>query len=152
MNKQAGVIHLLIPIVVGLVILVAVAAFLLGGNLKDMKGVDIAPEFSTKNGIDQNFNNPLASHDTFITFSTDPKAWEPGTLVKTGASVPELIQLNKDVGKFEKGDLLIYFVDATTLTGHGTEGINTYYSSDLGKTWSEAGLINVSNKPNKGAV
>jgi hypothetical protein len=152
---QKGIAHLLVLITVVAVIVVVIGGILLSGTLKKQSGVPIAPggllELPGQQGQTA-FNNPLATHDTYITFSQDSKTWSAGALVKEGASVPELVQLTTDVGSFGSGDLLIYFVDASTLVGHGTEGIRVYHSEDLGKNWEDEGLIEVSNKPNKGAV
>ncbi|MBI2128864.1 hypothetical protein HYU07_01360 [Candidatus Woesearchaeota archaeon] len=96
--------------------------------------------------------NPLIDHNTYITFSSDGKTWEQGSLIRKSASVPDLIQLTRDAGKFKKDDLLVYFVDALTMAGPSTEQVGIISSSDLGKTWAEQGTIKLSGKKNKGGV
>lgn len=60
--------------------------------------------------------------------------WSIGTnAIQEHASVPDLILLEKNVGDFNKGDLITYFVDAS---GEG-EKIGIMSSSDGGVTWSE---------------
>ncbi len=96
--------------------------------------------------------NPLLRDNTYLTFSDDGKNWKQGALIRKSASVPDLIQLTKDIGKFKKGDLLIYFVDALTIVGPGTEQLGIISSSDSGKTWVEQGTIKLAGKKNKGAA
>jgi hypothetical protein len=149
--NEKWVTHLLLPIIIVVILVVVVGAFMLATVTKK-PSVPNQPFAGKPGGVQMMMSNPLLTHDIYITFSTDGQTWQPGMLVKAGASVPELIQLTREVGQFKVGDLLIYFVDASTLIGHGTEGINIHHSSDLGKTWREVGLITVANKPNQGAV
>lgn len=160
-NKK-GIVHLLIPIFILIVLVVAVGAFILGGALKQNGNqappLPGQPLSNTPGQMPSNQQqgqmplNPLANHNTYITFSTDGKNWQEGELVKKGASVPDLIQLTKDAGSFKAGDLLIYFVDASTIKNPGDDGISVYSSSDTGQSWSKAGSIKVSGKVNKGGV
>lgn len=85
----------------------------------------------------------------FVT-TADPKVWPAGNLVEKG-SVPDLIRLSQDLGKFKKNDLLIYFVDFTKIQTAGSETLSMVTSSDGGKTWSSKYTITVANKTNKGA-
>lgn len=98
--------------------------------------------------------NTLAEHDTWITFSDDPTAFEKGTLVKEGASVPDVVVCDPEIQTTicEPNELLIYFVDAATLTSPGSEGIGIIRSIDGGTTWSEVEHINLTGKVNKGGV
>lgn len=89
---------------------------------------------------------------TYITTSGDGKTWRPGTLVTNSASVPDIIELTQDLGNFKKGDILVYFVDFSTLLGPGQENISVVASEDGGKSWQEKQQIMVKNKPNKGAA
>ena len=95
----------------------------------------------------------LQSHTAYLASSTDGKTWTKGALVQKQASVPDLIQLSKGVGGFKKGDLIVYFVDFSTLTRQpGSEQLGLVSSSDGGKTWSKKVSVKISNKPNKGAA
>ena len=95
----------------------------------------------------------LKSHTVYLASSADGKAWKKGSLVQRQASVPDLIQLSQDIGKYKKGDLLVYFVDFSTLTKNaGSEQLGLISSSDGGKTWSKKVNIKISNQPNKGAA
>src|SRR3990167_6131901 len=95
----------------------------------------------------------LKSHTAYLASSTDGKTWKKGILVQKQASVPDLIQLSGGVGVFKKGDLLVYFVDFSTLTpSSGSEQLGLVSSSDTGKTWNKKVSVKISNKPNKGAA
>ena len=89
-------------------------------------------------------SNPLANHDTFIAYGDDADSIVPSAEpIFEGASVPEVVQL-------DNGDLLLYFVDAETLTSGGTEQIGYSKSTDGGVTWSEKDHVVFSGKLNQG--
>ncbi|MDO9581247.1 MAG: beta-galactosidase, partial [Bacteroidales bacterium] len=91
--------------------------------------------------------------DTYFTISSDGENWQPGNLVVKEASVPDVIQLQKNVGNFKKGDLLIYFVDFSTVNKPANvETLGLIISTDGGKTWGQKTTVNIKNKPNKGAA
>lgn len=96
--------------------------------------------------------NGPQNDQTFITFSKDGGTWDSGTLIAKQASVPDLLELSIDLGKFKKGELLVYYVDFSEVIGPGEENISVIVSSDKGRTWSKKTSIKISNKPNKGAA
>jgi len=53
--------------------------------------------------------------------------------IEEHASVPDLIMLTQDIGNYKNGDLMTYFVDASS----GIEEIGIKSSSDLGVSWSK---------------
>lgn len=90
--------------------------------------------------------NPLANHDTFIAYGNSADSIVSSTEpIFEGASVPEVVRL-------ENGDLLLYFVDADTLSSGngGTEQIGYSKSTDGGITWSEKDHVVFSGKINQG--
>lgn len=156
MKKENGFIGVVVIILVVLVLLGGAIYFFFLSPKAPKPSIPGAPQGQNmppqQGSSGPNGANPLQNHDTYITFSKDGKTWNSGTLVKKGASVPELIQLTHDVGTFKSGDLLIYFVDASTMVGPGSEGISIERSTNLGKTWTSAGQIKVTGKVNKGAA
>lgn len=92
-------------------------------------------------------DNPLSNHDTYITFSESSTSFPEGTLVAEGASVPDLLVCHTDSEACKKGEFLIYFVDAQTLTTPNVEDLSVVRSTDGGKTWSERETINIEGKP-----
>lgn len=92
--------------------------------------------------------NPLADHDTWITFSDDPTSFETGTLVQEGASVPDVLVCDPTIATSacEANEILVYFVDASTLSTQGSEQLGLMRSTDGGKTWSEVEQLAISNK------
>ncbi len=83
-------------------------------------------------------------HEIFFATSTDGETWdvESESFVQH-ASVPDLILLDQDVGDFEAGTLLSYFVDASNMPAGGNEMIGLVYSTDNGETWSEQEVITI---------
>lgn len=94
--------------------------------------------------------NPLSNHDTYITFSDVVNSFEAGTLVKEGASVPEVFVCKSDSAICDENEILIYFIDAESLTSPGDEDIVLIRSSDGGKTWSEKENVTLEGKLNDG--
>ncbi len=92
-------------------------------------------------------DNPLSNHNTYITFSDSSTSFPEGTLVAEGASVPDLLVCHTDSDACQKGEFLIYFVDAKTLTAPNVERISVVRSTDGGKTWSERQTIDIEGKP-----
>src|SRR3989344_8196746 len=45
--------------------------------------------------------NPLIDHNTYLTFSSDGKNWKQGLLIRKSASVPDLVQFTREIGKFK---------------------------------------------------
>ncbi|MBU4205030.1 beta-galactosidase [Patescibacteria group bacterium] len=91
--------------------------------------------------------------NTYFTISSDGKNWQPGSLVVKEASVPDVIQLQKNVGNFKKGDLLIYFVDFSTVNKPAdVETLGLIISTDGGKIWGQKTTVSIKNKSNKGSV
>ena len=121
---------------------------------KQSKSADIGRSFQEKLPPSGGPNlEELKSHTTYLASSTDGKTWKKGILVQRQASVPDLIQLDQNLSSFKKSDLLIYFVDFSTMTEDpGSEGLGLVSSSDGGKTWGEKKAVSVKNKPNKGAA
>lgn len=101
-----------------------------------------------QNPEDQNQTNPLINHQAYLAISQDGKTWPEGNLIRKSASVPEAIQLQKNIGQFKIGTLLVYFVDAAKMKGPLTEQIGVISSSDLGQTFQEEGAIELQNKGN----
>jgi hypothetical protein len=89
---------------------------------------------------------------TYFTSTTDPKNWPVGTLAAEQASVPDIIELSADLGDYQKGSLLIYYVDFSSSPGDGREGVAVIASSDQGKTWGTKRKITLTGKKNKGAA
>lgn len=153
-RSEKGVSAVVLVIAVSLAI---IGAFLLGGRFfapKKEALPELPPPFPAVSIKPPRItgDNPLKNHNTYFTISSDGKTWQPGNLIRKGASVPDVVFLEKDLGKFKKGDLLVYFVDAITMIGPGTENLGITYSSDLGKTWQDSGVIKLSGKLNKGAA
>lgn len=88
----------------------------------------------------------LMNHNTYITVGSGPTGFSAATApIFESASVPE-------VAKLRNGDLLLYFVDASTLTTPGTERMGYSKSTDNGQTWSDKQLITMTGKSNAGAA
>lgn len=147
-------------LVVALLSMTGVAAFLYG-KLQTPASVNVNGQVSLNNNLpplngNTNVNsgqpqNPLTDHDTWITFSDDPTDFEEGTLVVEGASVPEVIVCDPEVGVSwcEPNEIFIYYVDATTLTSPGTEQLGLKRSTDGGQTWSEVEHVVIEGKPDR---
>ncbi len=102
-------------------------------------------------------NSPSQTHDVrndaiYFSSSADGKTWPNGTLIRNSASVPDVIQLSQDVGKFKKGELLVYFVDFSSVAGSGLESLGIISSNDGGATWKDEGNMVLSGKVNAGAA
>lgn len=108
------------------------------------------PQNKQSNQFNQGPVNGPQNDKTYFTTSSDPKSWPEGTLVAEKASVPDIIQLNSDVGKFKKGDILVYFVDFSNFQGSETLGLKV--SSDNGKNWSDKYTVEIKDKASKGAA
>ena len=89
---------------------------------------------------------------TYVSLSDRPDKFSPGSKAVEHASVPDVIQLIKALGKYAAGDILIYYVDSAHMSGPGTENIGLVVSKDNGKTWSSGISTRVSGKVNKGGV
>ncbi len=158
-QKGFALVPILITAGVLLVGLVGIVAFSLGKStsenqlqLKQSQSSKF-PFFSPKPGQNQMMGeNSLKSHHSYITFSDDGKTWKKGSLIRKSASVPDLIQLDKDLGKFKKGDLLVYFVDGASFTTPGSEELGIISSSDTGVTWTESGTTKFSNRTSTGGA
>jgi len=150
-NDKMVKIHLSISLVILILLTSSIAVY-----LKQNVIPNLAPTTQDQFQQNQVSGNPLINHNTYITFSSGGKKWEQGSLIRKSASVPDLIQLTKNPpaggGKFKKGDLLVYFVDALTLTGPGKEQLGIISSSDSGKTWVEQDTIRLNGKKNEGAA
>lgn len=97
--------------------------------------------------------NELSTHNTYVTSGKVSSGFVPSAEpIFTGASVPEVVQLTQTSTVGNEGDLLLYFVDASTLTSPGAEQIGFARSTDQGKTWSEKTTITVLGKENAGPV
>ncbi len=83
-------------------------------------------------------------HELFVATSTDGETWsvKDESFVQH-ASVPDLVLLDQDVGDFNAGTLLTYFVDASDMPAGGQEEIGLMYSTDNGETWSEKEVITI---------
>lgn len=94
-------------------------------------------------------NNPIADHDTWISFSDSATSFPEGSLVAESASVPDLLVCDPNIpsSACQPNELLVYFVDASSMTGPGTEQIGLMRSADEGKTWSDRQHISISNAP-----
>lgn len=102
---------------------------------------------TTQQPTNQEGTNPLADHDTWISFSADPTSFEQGSLVVESASVPEVLVCDPDITTeaCEPNEILIYYVDALTLKKPGSEQLGLKRSTDGGETWSEVETIIISN-------
>ncbi len=80
----------------------------------------------------------LTSHSLHLATSADHTNWEldEEPLVEA-ASVPDLIVLDYDIGHWQAGTLVSYFVDASDFGRTGEEKTGIIYSTDNGATWSE---------------
>ncbi len=96
-------------------------------------------------------NSPEFDNVYFVV-SSNGKNWQPGNFVAKEASVPDIIQLEKDSGNFKRSDLLIYFVDFSNFNFPVMENLGLVVSQDNGKTWDNKTIVNLANKPNKGAA
>ena len=67
------------------------------------------------------------------------------------ASVPDVLELEKDCPVGSKGTLILYFVDFSEVIGPGSEGISMATSKD-GINWSGKNKITIEGKVNKGAA
>ncbi len=110
------------------------------------------PTTNTTTQTETDVTNSLSKHDTYITFSTQATSFSSGTLVAQGASVPDLLICTQTIGLCEKGAYIIYFIDAQSMTGQGTEQIGYVKSTDDGQTWSTRQHISIAKKPNAGAA
>lgn len=108
------------------------------------------PQNKQSNQFNQAPANGPQNDKTYFTTSSDPKSWSEGTLVSEQASVPDIIQLNADAGKFKKGDILVYFVDFSNFQDSETLGLKV--SSDNGKNWSDKYTVEIKDKASKGAA
>ncbi len=92
--------------------------------------------------IDDSFE--LSTHHTYFATSDDGIDWtmQPDPIAES-ASVPDLIELQHDLGPFETGTLLTYFVDGTQ--GHGDQDLSLgmIYSQDGGESWSDRLFTNM---------
>lgn len=105
--------------------------------------------FTTNSISDETFEeSPISNHNTYITFSNSPIAFEEGMLIAEEASVPDLLICYTDSTACKKGDFLVYFVDAQTLTEKNTEQISVIRSTDGGQTWSNRQVVSIEGKPN----
>lgn len=77
-------------------------------------------------------------HSIYFASSSNGTSWTLDSQpLAEHASVPEIIELSQDLGDYEAGTLLSYFVDAENMTsGPGGEEIGILSSSDSGQTWS----------------
>lgn len=85
-------------------------------------------------------------YDDSVVFGTSANElydWEISSPIIEHASVPDLIQLTQDLGEFEKGTLLSYFVDSSESLEEDAEKIGMVYSIDNGKTWSDLETITI---------
>lgn len=87
-------------------------------------------------------------HAIYFATSQNGVNWDlVDSAVVEHASVPELVELNQNLGEYPQGTLLSYFVDASELTERGKEKIGLVSSIDGGKTWSEKKTIILSGEP-----
>ncbi len=120
--------------------------------------VSCAPKYesvSTPSQIPPNFENgenPLTNHDTYISFADVSTSFSAGTLVMKGGSVPEVLVCPENITSSicEPNEILIYLIDAESLTSPGNEDIVLLRSTDEGKSWSEKETITLVGKLNKG--
>lgn len=100
----------------------------------------------------ENGVNPLANHDTYISFADVSTSFPEGTLVMEGASVPEVLVCPDNISTkiCETNEILIYLIDAESLTSPGDEDIVLLRSTDGGKNWAEKQTITLEGKLNKG--
>lgn len=96
--------------------------------------------------------NPLSNHDTYISFTDVSTSFPVGTLVMEGASVPEVLACPEDIDSTacEPNEILIYFIDAESLTSPGDEDIVLIRSTDGGQTWTDKETISLEGKTNIG--
>lgn len=97
---------------------------------------------------------PLSPYNDkiYATLSGVPNTFPAGTEIAEHASVPDVVQLTQDTGNYQKGDLLVYFVDFAAATTPGTESISVIVSHDNAKTWGSKTSLTITGKVNKGAV
>lgn len=123
--------------------LLVLFVFLIGGSAVFL----IKRQPVEEESIEENENVPeIYRHALFLATSEDGKSfdYDSDNPVIEHASVPDLIMLEKDIGNFQKGDLLSYFVDTTLLKeGNWLEEIGLVVSTDNGKSWSEKVLISI---------
>ena len=96
---------------------------------------DVKEEAITQDDINQ---NPLYTHDTYIAFSEDGFDWElSDDPIAPHASVPDIIELKEDIGDFQSGTLLAYYVDGQIGEDQLKDTqLGLSYSSDSGSTWT----------------
>lgn len=88
----------------------------------------------------------------YYSISADPARFPTGTKIADHASVPDVVQLNQDVGNYKKGDLLIYFVDFASPTRPDSTNISVIDSSNNAQTWSQRTSIKIANRAYKGVT
>lgn len=145
-------------LILALLAMTGVAAFLFGKLESYQPQADGGPINPQPLDLEKNatneFKNPLLDHDTWITFSDDPTSFEEGNLVVESASVPDVLVCDPELetAVCAPNEILIYYVDAATLVGPGSEQLGLIRSSDGGETWGEAEHINLTGKINQGAA
>lgn len=143
-------------LILALLAMTGVAAFLFG-RLQNQTPPDTTLNTNSpliNQNIQPKTSNPLADHDTWITFSDDPTTFEEGKLVLESASVPDVLVCDPTIQTpiCSPDEILIYYVDAATLIGPGSEQLGLIRSSDGGETWGEAEHISLTGKTNQGAA
>lgn len=88
---------------------------------------------------------------TYYSISTDPKQFPAGNKIADHASVPDVVQLSRDVGSFKKGSFLVYFVDfSQTGKSDVPSTISVISGSPDARTWGTRTPIKLANQVNLG--
>ena len=90
----------------------------------------------------------LSTHHTYYATSNDGNNWtRTEEAIIKHASVPDLVELNQDLGPFPSSTQLVYFVDGTD--GHGSEDLELglIYSTNGGETWSDRLFTSMTGAP-----
>lgn len=100
-----------------------------------------SPTQPSQSSGDQN----IYYHEIYLATSDNLESWDlSDEAIAEHASMPDILQLQQDIGDFEAGTLLLTFVDASDMaTSSGTENIGLQYSTDHGNTWSERIIITI---------